>query len=109
MKVEEDNDHLGLIVSGVREEEKNVDKKLTKARGSLFALLGPGLSRKSSLSPSVKLHLYRVYICPIARSGLSAMTLRTNNLNPLAIFQRKCLRSFLRDTNSSIFRVRHFL
>ena len=51
VKVEEDNDHLGLIVSGIREEEKNVDLKLSKARGSLFGLLGPGLSRKSSLSP----------------------------------------------------------
>ena len=86
VKVAEDNEHLGLIVSGVREEEKNVDQKLKKARGSLFGLLGPGLSRKSRLSPTVKLHLYRVYICPIARSGLSAMTLRTNYLNPLSIF-----------------------
>ena len=101
VKVDEDNDHLGLIVSGIREEEKNVDKKMTKARASLFGLLGPGLSQKSSLSPSVKLHLYRVYICPIARSGLSAMTLRTKNLEPLSIFQRKCLRGFLQLSDRS--------
>ena len=101
VKVEEDNDHLGLIVSGIREEEKNIDQKLKKARGSLFGLLGPGLSRKSRLSPTVKLHLYRVYICPIARSGLSAMTLRTNYLNPLSIFQRKCLRGFIHLSDKS--------
>ena len=100
VKVEENNDHLGLIVSGIREEEKNIDMKLKKARGSLFGLLGPGLSRKSSLCPAVKIHLYRVYICPIARSGLSAMTLRSKHINPLSIFQRKCLRGFLQLSDS---------
>ena len=39
VSVKEDNDHLGLIVSGNREEEKNIDLKMKKARGALFKLL----------------------------------------------------------------------
>ena len=101
VSVREDNDHLGLIISGIREEEKNVDLKIQKARGALFKLLGPAFSHKSLLSPVVQINLYRVYICPIARSGLSAMTLRTNPLKSLATFQRKIIRGFLHLSQSS--------
>ena len=59
VSVREDNDHLGLIVSGVREEEKNIDLKIRKARGALFKLLGPAFTAKCFLSPSVQIHLYR--------------------------------------------------
>ena len=101
VSVREDNDHLGLTISGIREEEKNVDLKIQKARGALFGLLGPAFSHKSLLSPAVQIHLYRVYICPIARSGLSALTLRTSHLKSLATFQRKILRGFLHLSQSS--------
>ena len=51
VSVKEDNDHLGLIVSGLKEEEKNVDVKIKKARGALFKLLGPAFSSNCLLSP----------------------------------------------------------
>ena len=41
IKVTVDNEHLGQIVSGKDQEQKNVDLKLSKARGALFSLLGP--------------------------------------------------------------------
>ena len=95
VSVKDDNDHLGLVVSGDREEEKNVDLKIKKARGALFKLLGPAFSSKCLLSPQLQIHLFRIFVCPIARSGLSAMTLRDNHLNPLTSFQRKVIRGFL--------------
>ena len=95
VSVKEDNDHLGLIVSGYKEEEKNIDLKIKKARGSLFKLLGPAFSSKCLLSPAVQIHLYKIYICPISRSGLSGMTLRENHLEPLMSFQKKVFRGFL--------------
>ena len=58
VSVKEDNDHLGLIVSGYKEEEKNIDLKIKKARGSLFKLLGLAFSSKCLLSPAVQIHLY---------------------------------------------------
>ena len=95
VSVKDDNDHLGLIVSGQDEETKNVDQKLKKARGALFKLLGPAYSSKCLLSPTVKIHLFRTYICPIARSGLAAMTLRPTHLKSLTDFHKKILRGFL--------------
>ena len=41
VKVVEDNDHLGLIVSGWQEEQKNIDQRINKCRASIFAMLGP--------------------------------------------------------------------
>ena len=52
-----DNEHLGLIVSGSNEEDKNVEANLEKGRKSLFALLGPVFAYKFLLSPAVQSHL----------------------------------------------------
>ena len=51
VKVVENNDHLGQIVSGLCQEKKNIDERISKGRNSLFALLGPALSYKCNLSP----------------------------------------------------------
>ena len=47
------------------------------------------------VSPLVQIHLFRIFVCPVARSGLCAMTLRDNHLNPLSSFHRKVIRGFL--------------
>ena len=39
-----DNDHLGLLVSGTDEEQKNADQNIADCRKSLFVLLGSFLS-----------------------------------------------------------------
>ena len=48
--------HLGLVVSGLEEEQKNVDKNIVKCRNSIFALLGPAFSFNCLLSPVVGEH-----------------------------------------------------
>ena len=70
--------------------------KIVKGRKNLFGLLGSGFSFKCLLSPLVKLHIYRTYTCPIVRSGLSSFSLRSAQLEPLCIFQRKTLKSILK-------------
>ena len=95
VSVKEDNDHYGLILSGYMEEENNIDNKIKKAHGSLFKLMGPAFSAKCLVSPVVQLHLFRTYICPVARSGLSGMALRTDHINPLSPFHKKIIRGFL--------------
>ena len=44
----------------------------------------------------MKLHFYRTYTCPRTRSGLASFSLTSNQLEPLAIFQRKTLKSILK-------------
>ena len=109
VSVKENNDHLGLIVSGNKEEEKNVDLKVKKARGALFKLLGPAFSAKCLISPRVQIHLFRTYICPIARCGLAAMALRTNQISPLTAFHRKVMRGFLHLSDSAPVPALYFL
>ena len=104
-----DNDHLGQVVSGLAQEQKNLDLRIEKGRNNLFGLLGPGFSFKCLLSPAVKLHLFRTYTCPILRSGLSSLSLRTQMLEPLIICQRKMLRGILNFSKSSNIPALHFL
>ena len=44
VNIAENNEHLGQIVSDLRQEQKNVDLKLRKGRGALFSLLGPAFA-----------------------------------------------------------------
>ena len=109
IKVVEDNEHLGQVVSGSNQIVKNIDLRLKKGRGSLFSLLGPAFAFKCLLSPVVKLHLYRTFACPRLRSGLSSFAFRKTALEPLSIFQRKTLRSILKLSRSSNIPAIHFL
>ena len=65
VEIVENNEHLGQIVSNVKQTIKNVDRRIEKARNSLFGLLGAGFAYKSFLSPAVKLQLYRKNTVPI--------------------------------------------
>ena len=96
INVTEDNDHVGQIISGDRQEQKNIDLRLEKGRKSLFALLGTGFSFKCLLSPVLKLHLWRTFISPVITSGLATFVLKPTTIEPLYIFQKKTLKSLLR-------------
>jgi hypothetical protein len=72
-------------------------------------MLGPAFAFKCLLSPVVKIHLFRTYTCPILRSGLSSFSLRTTDLEPLAICHRKILRGILTLSKSSNIPALHFL
>ena len=109
VKVVENNDHLGQIVSGLNQEVKNVDGSLTKGRKSLYGLLGPAFAYKCMLSPIVQMHLFRTFTCPRLRSGLSSFALRSNQMSPLAIFHRKILKAFLKLSKTAPTPAIHFL
>ena len=107
--VVEENNHLGLIVSGLHEEEKNIDNNIQQCRNSLYALLGHCYAFKCLLSPVVQTHLWRTYNLPVLRSGLSALPIRPVNIKSLIVFHNKIMRSFLKLSNSSPIPALHFL
>ena len=109
VKVVENNDHLGQIISGIQQEEKNVDERLKKSRNNLFGMLGPAFAFKCLMSPLVKLHLFRTFTCPIIRSGLSSFVLRSQQISPLSLFHRKTLKAFLHLSQSAPTPAIHFL
>ena len=91
ISVVENNEHLGLIVSGISEEHKNVDENIQQCRKSLFGLLGPAFAFKCQLSPVVQLHLWRTYNLPVLTSGLSALPIRPVHMKTLSGFHNKTL------------------
>ena len=107
--VVDNNEHLGQIVSGSRQEQKNIDLRIEKSRNTLFGLLGPAFSFNCLLSPVVKLHIYRTFICPVMRSGKSTFVLNSSALNPLSIFQRKSLKGILQLSKQASTPALHFL
>ena len=109
VKVVENNEHLGQIVSGTRQEGKNVDARISKARNAIFSLLGPGFSYKCQLSPILKLHLYRTFVCPVLRSGISTFVLTKTLMEPLNVFQRKVLKGILKVSNQASTSALYFL
>ena len=94
--VSEDNDHLGLMVSGIDEELKNVDKNIKSARDSLFSFLGNIFSYRCKLSPVVQHHTWSVFIKPVLRSGLAALPIRPPVLKTLTVFHHKILHATLK-------------
>ena len=109
VRVVDSNEHLGLVVSGLKEEQKNVDENIVKCRNSIFALLGPAFSFNCLLSPVVQVHLWRACCLPVLLSGLPALPIRPPNLKSLEIFQNKVLRGFLKLSSSSPIPALYFL
>ena len=109
VKVVDSNEHLGLVVSGSDEEQKNIDENIVSCRNSLFALLGPAFSFKCLLSPLVQIHIWRTCCLPVLVSGLPALPIRPNNMKPLEIFHNKTMRGFLKLSQSSPIPALHFL
>ena len=109
ISVVDNNDHLGLVVSGMEEEQKNIDQNIQKCRNSLFGLLGAAYSYKCMLSPVTQVHLWRIYNLPVLLSGLSCLPIRPANTKPLSIFHNKVMRGFLKLSKSSPIPALHFL
>ena len=107
--VVDDNEHLGLLVAGLDEEQKNVDENVGKCRKSLFSLLGPAYAYKCLLSPVVQAHLWNTYNLPVLLSGLAALPIRPSQIVTLSSFHKKILRGFLKLSKSSPIPALHFM
>ena len=57
----------------------------------------------------MKFHIFRTYVSPVLKSGLSSFTLRPRQHYPLNIFHRKILRGILNFSKSSSIASLHFL
>ena len=79
----DENEHLGRVVTGFGEEERNVMENISRGRKSLYSLLGPAFSHKCDLNPAVQIHLFRLFTCCIVRSGISALAVRPTQAKPL--------------------------
>ena len=109
INVTEDNEHLGQVISGTDQEQKNIDLRISKSRNALYGLLGTAFQHKSLLNQKLKFHLFRTYVSPVLRSGLSSYVIRSGQLTSLTIFHRKVLRGILNLRKSSNIPALYFL
>ena len=109
LTVADTNEHLGLLVSGLHEEQLNTDRNIIKCRNALFSALGPTYSYKCLLSPMVQVYIWRTCHLPILLSGLPALPIRTTQIKSLEVFHHKILRGFLKVGKSSPVPALHFL
>ena len=100
---------MGLIVSGIDEEVKNIDKNLKSARGALFSLLGNIFSYKCKLSCHLQFHTWLLLVKPVLRSGLSALPIQRHSMKPLNTFHLKILRAILKLSRTSPIAPLYFL
>ena len=103
------NEHLGLIVAGTNEEIRNIDENISKCRGSLFSLLGPGFAYKCLLSPLVLLHIWRTCSLPVLLSGIPALPVRPSALKSVRVFHNNIMRGILKLSKSSPIPALNFL
>ena len=96
LTVAEDNEHLGLLVSGSNEELKNIDKNIKSARDSIHSYLGNIFSYRCKLCPAVQYHTWSVFIKSVLRSGLAALPIRPQASKTLTVFHHKILRAILK-------------
>ena len=108
ISVVDDNEHLCLVVSGLHEEQENIDASIQQCRNSLFALFGPCYAFKCLLTPTVQIHLWRIYNLPVLCSGLSALPTRPADRAPVKIFYQKILRNVIKLSNSAPIPALHF-
>ena len=109
IEASENNDHLGMIVSGIDEEQKNVDKNIGAARNAIFSFLGNIFSYKCKISTAVQYHTWLIYVKPVLRSGLAALPVRTVVAKSLTKFHHKVLRSILKLSSFSPIAPLYFL
>ena len=101
LAVTENDDHLGLVVSGVDEEAKNVDRNIDQARQVLFTILGNIFSYKCKTSQRVLYHIWTIFVNPVVRSGLAALPIRPAIVKTLTTFHHKVLRGILKFSKAS--------
>ena len=86
---------MSQIISGFNQTQKNVDKRIIQSRKALYSLLGPCFSSKCLLSATLQLKIFRTFVCPVLRSGLSTFVLTDKHIESLSIYHRKILKGIL--------------
>ena len=89
------NEHLGLIVSGIDEEQQNVDENPTNCRNSPFGMFGQAYAFKCLLTPLFQHHLWQVCYRSVLGAGLWSLC------NPNQTNTHQVLRGFPKQHSST--------
>lgn len=93
IKTDSQTEHLGIIRSDNKENQLNIDKKLSLARRTLYSLMKTGLHGCNGINPKVSNKIYQVYVIPRLFYGLEVLPLNADQLHQLRTFHLEILKN----------------
>ncbi|CAG2225294.1 unnamed protein product [Mytilus edulis] len=79
----------------------HVDENISKARRTMYSLMGAGLHGKNGLNPITCLHIFNVYVLPVLIYGIDILLPDNKHLEPLEVFYRKSIKQILSLPNNT--------
>ncbi|MES9880886.1 MAG: reverse transcriptase family protein [Sedimenticola sp.] len=92
--IKDKTEHLGLTRSSKKENNINIDERISLARRTLYSLMSTGVHGSNGLNPKVCYKIYQVYVIPRLLYGLEVLPLTTANIDCLQRFHQNSLRRF---------------
>ena len=86
--------HLGILRAETRENNINIDERLSLARRTLYVLINTGVHGSNGLNPKVSLKIYQCFVIPRLLFGLELLPLNKGQLNILSKFHLDNIRKF---------------
>lgn len=84
--------HLGIFRSETKENEINIEERLSLARRTMYSLINTGFHGSNGLNPAVSLRIYQCYVLPRLLYGLEVLPLTITQLSILTKFHVQLLR-----------------
>jgi hypothetical protein len=86
--------HLGLIRAELKENDLNIEARLSIARRTMYSLMNTGVHGTNGLNPQTSYKIYQRYVMPRLLYGLEMLPLNQKQLNILSRLHTKTLRNF---------------
>ncbi|CAC5386588.1 unnamed protein product [Mytilus coruscus] len=89
----EDTTHLGLIRAELKENNLNIDVRISIARRTLYFLMNTGLHGTNGLNPQTSYKIYQSDVIPRLLYGMEILPLNQSQLDIMIRFHTKTLRN----------------
>ncbi|XP_071161016.1 uncharacterized protein [Mytilus edulis] len=86
--------HLGILRSELKENNLNLEDRISLARRTMYALISTGLHGSNGINPIVAYKIYQSYILPKLLFGLEVLPLNKSQIDILRKFHISNLRRF---------------
>lgn len=86
--------HLGIIRSELKENDLNIEDRISLARRTLYSLINTGLHGTNGINPMVAYKMYQSYVLPKLLYGIELIPLNKTQLSQISRFHIGNLRRF---------------
>jgi len=83
--------HLGLIRAELKDNDLNIEGRLSIARRTMYSLMNTGLHGTNGLNPQTSYKIYQCYVMPRLLYGLEILPLNQKQLDILSRSHTKTL------------------